>query len=227
MKKIILALFLGMTFSITASAQTLQFTIGDTLWVNDAISNTDIYQLSYVKYTGVDPITVVWERQNENVPSGWATAICDKNLCWGSGISTKEFTMVANEKADLYGHFYTDGNRGTASFTLIVYEKENETNGDTLVIMGRAFGVGVDKVTAADIKVYPNPARTNMTISLPESISGGTIEIYDMLGNKVIVDNVNGNETEVNVANLPVGKYVLRFIDQNGTAYNKRFQKIN
>jgi len=228
MKKIILALFISLSFTMVTKAQTtIQFLEGDTVWVNGEETNADIYRFTHIKFTGADTTTFVWVREEVNVPNGWETAVCDINLCYLSNVSTEEFKLNPNQEGELYPHFYTNNTTGTGSLRIVIYEKENPANADTCVYMMRSFGVGISSVVKADIKVYPNPARTTMTVDLPDNITGGTVEVYDMLGNKVLMNNVSGDEHVVNVANLPVGKYVLRYIDQNGTAYNKRFQKVN
>lgn len=229
MKKTLLLIIVFFALTDLAQAQvTVEFNYPkDTIWVNDDSTQNDAYTIKYVTNTGNAKLDLVWVRVNVDIPNGWETAICDKRLCWGVETDTAYFSLEPAEEGEVYPHFYPNMITGKGCLTLKVYEEENPTNVDSLVYCAKIRPIGIDEVKLEDIKVYPNPAKTTMTISLPETISGGTIEIYDMLGNKVIIDNVSGNETEVNVADLPVGKYVLRFIDQNGTAYNKRFQKVN
>ncbi len=77
---------------------------------------------------------------------------------------------------------------------------------------------GINQITnITHLKVYPNPANNQLSISLPESTNSTKIEIYDMLGNKVIEQKTNATPlANIDVANLSEGNYFLRVIDANG-----------
>ncbi len=62
------------------------------------------------------------------------------------------------------------------------------------------------------LNVYPNPAATNIYV---ENNSGATIEIYNLLGEKVkTIADANRNAV-VNVADLEEGTYIVKVIDGN------------
>jgi hypothetical protein len=66
-----------------------------------------------------------------------------------------------------------------------------------------------------NIKVSPNPAKDNITISSP-AITGDTqLSIFNVNGEKVIERQLTYNETQINISALPRGVYFVRL--QNET----------
>lgn len=64
------------------------------------------------------------------------------------------------------------------------------------------------------LKLYPNPAKTNITISGNKMKQ---IEIVDMLGRQVLTKQLGGTENAtINISNLQRGLFLVRVIDANG-----------
>lgn len=83
------------------------------------------------------------------------------------------------------------------------------------VIVGDA---GVDEISAALWKVFPNPASDNLTIRSSINVQT-TIRIISMEGREVAKYSMNGSELNLNVAelskgiyNIQVGQKVIRFV---------------
>ena len=70
------------------------------------------------------------------------------------------------------------------------------------------------------ISLYPNPAQGVLNISSSNSII--KIEVYDLLGKKVVS---NDNASNVNVADLGKGAYIVKVMQENGSVVAKRFIK--
>ena len=97
------------------------------------------------------------------------------------------------------------GNAVDCSFNLIV---------DTIL--------GVDENTIVnDFSMYPNPATTTVTLESLFSIK--SVEIYNVMGQKVLANQAAGEVHILDVANLPSGIYLVRVTDQNG---NKGIKKL-
>jgi len=77
---------------------------------------------------------------------------------------------------------------------------------------GKMIGVGVSNINGSDvdIKIYPSPASTLLTISAPEKID---ISILGMDG-KVLITQKDAVQT--NVSSLVPGVYMVRIFDQDG-----------
>jgi hypothetical protein len=76
------------------------------------------------------------------------------------------------------------------------------------------------------IKVYPNPASENFTLSIINSINGKyQINIIDMLGNTVISENIDKNDViyskQINLSNVAKGSYILKYTANDNVGYMK------
>ena len=70
------------------------------------------------------------------------------------------------------------------------------------------------------ISLYPNPTQEVLNISSSNSIT--KIEVYDLLGKKV-ASNINASN--VNVADLGKGAYIVKVVQENGSVVAKQFIK--
>ncbi|MEO8761993.1 MAG: T9SS type A sorting domain-containing protein [Bacteroidia bacterium] len=107
------------------------------------------------------------------------------------------------------------------NFTVTVTDTNNcATSASLNVVIPPKPGstLGINQVTNnAHLIVYPNPANNQITISLAEATNNTSIEMYDMLGNKVMEQKINAAIiATINVSNLAEGNYLLRVIDANG-----------
>ncbi|MGC9375277.1 MAG: GEVED domain-containing protein [Bacteroidales bacterium] len=65
-----------------------------------------------------------------------------------------------------------------------------------------------------DVNVYPNPAIDYITVTVENGSRVGTISIYNMIGSLVKVVEINGNEKEVDISDLPAGSYIISVEDE-------------
>lgn len=78
------------------------------------------------------------------------------------------------------------------------------------------------------LRIAPNPASTNVVVSMPELVKGTvTIEIFTVLGSKIsstvyLVD-AGSNAINLNIAQLPDGMYLVR-VSQNDNTSVKRLK---
>ena len=108
----------------------------------------------------------------------------------------------ATAEADLFGIF-------------IVPLNANEEVGTTVAIRFTAEGVlGLQDVNIPTLNVYPNPAKTQVTVTSSSSID--RVELTNILGQKVYENaTVGANQTTVNVADLQNGAYFVRVYSEN------------
>ena len=108
----------------------------------------------------------------------------------------------ATAEADLFGIF-------------IVPLNANEEVGTTVAIRFTAEGVlGLQDVNIPTLNVYPNPAKTQVTVTSSSSID--RIEVTNILGQKVYENaTVGANQTTINVADLQNGSYFVRVYSEN------------
>jgi hypothetical protein len=71
------------------------------------------------------------------------------------------------------------------------------------------------------INLFPNPTTTQLTFTLPENTSNATYTLYDMQGRLQLTGKTSNAQTEINVATLPRGLYVLKIITNQQTVTKK------
>ena len=81
---------------------------------------------------------------------------------------------------------------------------------------------GVEDESLVTLNIYPNPAIDVLNISSQSIIN--TVEIFNVLGQKVITMQVEDTSTEINVSNLNAGIYLIKYEINNSTS-TKKFVK--
>lgn len=62
--------------------------------------------------------------------------------------------------------------------------------------------------------IYPNPVKDILNIGLNKTIS--SVAIYNLLGQEVLVKTVNADQSQLNVANLSKGTYMVKVTAEDG-----------
>lgn len=66
---------------------------------------------------------------------------------------------------------------------------------------------GIDGVQQASLQVYPNPTSGMLTAVVP---TAGEVQLFDMMGRRVLVQQVAGGKVTLDLGGLPQGIYLLR-----------------
>ena len=82
-------------------------------------------------------------------------------------------------------------------------------------------------LTASDLNnltyVYPNPASEQVMIAA--SVKMSKVEIYNIVGQKIYSEDVNGISTSVSTAGFATGQYIVKMYTQSGVAVKKMIVK--
>jgi len=81
-----------------------------------------------------------------------------------------------------------------------------------------------DDVSLNDFKISPNPAKSKVTISLPNGATNLKLDVFDVLGKKVMTKNLSSLNSTFDVSKWNSGIYLMRITSDNGTQ-TKRFVK--
>lgn len=73
------------------------------------------------------------------------------------------------------------------------------------------------------LNLYPNPVVNNLTIENGE----GLVTVYDMTGKLLLQTNITDSKQNINVADLPMGNYVLRIQKASGQVVSRKFVRAN
>ncbi len=80
-----------------------------------------------------------------------------------------------------------------------------------------------DESEAERINIFPNPAASNLKIELPDGVS--TINVYDIMGQRVYQQQVSSATMDINVAEWPTAQYIVEAIYADGHKDITRFMK--
>lgn len=70
------------------------------------------------------------------------------------------------------------------------------------------------------LKIYPNPTSSFLNIEGEGMVS---VEVYNTVGQRVMMQAVNGNSVQINTENLGNGLYIVRIHANDGTMLNHTF----
>lgn len=97
---------------------------------------------------------------------------------------------------------------GTYPVTMTATSGTSVNCGFNLVVQST---LGLDDVVKNNFIVYPNPANSTITIK-GDNIENEEIEMYNMLGQKVLQRSLIANESVINISGLTNGVYSLYFV---------------
>ncbi len=107
------------------------------------------------------------------------------------------------------GYRYTDPSllAGNNFYRLVLYFQ----NGDSLVSPVRKI---VSEPVPSSVQVYPNPTDGNIIIKTPSSCR--EIQIFDVLGRKLMDRAAQGYEQQISIATFSPGVYFLKLFTDSG-----------
>ena len=65
------------------------------------------------------------------------------------------------------------------------------------------------------ISIYPNPSTDNIKVNLPKSMEYASVVVFNVLGKKVIAQEVNATDNIIKVSHLNSGVYLLKVTNGN------------
>ncbi len=112
--------------------------------------------------------------------------------------------------ADATGNCYVTGSfRFTANFGSHQINAQGSLSDFFVAKVGSSIITSVlDIASSNTVTVYPNPTRDMLFVRL-ENGAALRVELYDILGNRVLSQNITDNRP-IKVSHLPAGMYVLR-----------------
>lgn len=88
-------------------------------------------------------------------------------------------------------------------------------------------GLAIEDLANLQFMIYPVPATNQLTIVF-NKISSGEIEIYNLIGEITLQQNiVQSNQSEIDISILTPGNYLIRFIDIDLISCSQLFSKLN
>jgi hypothetical protein len=84
--------------------------------------------------------------------------------------------------------------------------------------------LGIDEFSTNQFKILQNPASNKLLLSLPRATSSFTLDIFDVLGKKILTKQISGVSPSIDVSKWNSGVYLVRLTSDNVTQ-TKRFVK--
>lgn len=81
----------------------------------------------------------------------------------------------------------------------------------------------IDNMERNELLIFPNPASEVLKVRSGQQMA--EIEIINLMGQRVLQQQVNGLEASIVVSSLPNGKYIIRLTNENGAVSTHRFSK--
>jgi hypothetical protein len=87
----------------------------------------------------------------------------------------------------------------------------------------------VNQVTGrhAQVSVYPNPVKDILNVECLVLNENTSVEIYNMIGERVHHQIITSPNCQINVADLCNGIYQLRVLKNNTSVYQTKISKVD
>jgi len=146
---------------------------------------------------------------------------------FGSSTVMQDFTQWGGSFPDGSGRETVAVNKGiwTAGTFLNVtppyeYTGDGAQNGsqfwDTLL--------GIDEFSTDQFKILQNPASDKLLLHLPRIASSITLDVFDVLGKRILTKGINGVSSTIDVSKWNSGVYLVR-LSSDDVTQTKRFVK--
>jgi serine protease AprX len=75
--------------------------------------------------------------------------------------------------------------------------------------------LGTTSLPKTDFKIYPNPIKNSLSVTLPDNLQNGTIEIYNQLGQLVFNDSISKTFSNYQFSDFESGIYIYKIATTN------------
>ncbi len=199
--------------------------------VDGDVGGTYFFQGYYIVNISESSLNLSWQRKAEFAENCLNDQVCTDESCYTPfddgaifnspepvtilpgdstyfkvGASSIEFACCAIHK------YYLTAGLGALQDSITVKFRIGETE---------CF-LGLEEDLTQDIKVYPNPASSELTILLNSYDSQSELKIYSILGEEVLSSKISSGKNEVNIENLANGIYFYTVTEQGHLIESKK-----
>jgi hypothetical protein len=238
MKKVLIVLyFVAILGAGSLSAQSFSISQDSVTGVNNGREAEYVLKTNISNLLSNRPISVKWERYENTYANGWlGNQICVYGNCYYYDVDTGPIVIAASSTESFDAHFGNDFQSGSGSMRVRFYEPNDSAGTLKNVYFGATINVppvGIAKplnnVSSADFQIFPNPAKDFIIVKRPDASNISRIEVYNMLGLKVITQHTDQNniENRIDLLDLQKGVYMIRVFDKsNNVILTKSISKI-
>lgn len=225
MKRTILALILILPLLASAQSGFDAYEIEvDTFFDN---TTQDPVAKGKICNTGASEISLYWRIEPVNVPFGWQSYFCDKNLCYGPSViecpTDKPVVLSVGECGVMDLHLVPGASVEYGTYNVVVWEVGNPSNTLTMNYIFNSTTSTSDEVDLANLTVFPNPTVDYFQLSDQTGVS--RIVVHDVIGKHVKDFNVVSRGI-YDVSEVRNGLYVVNLLsDKNELLKSVRLTK--
>jgi len=152
--------------------------------------------------------------------SPYAVVKLDKNfnLIWQKTINLSNLYTSMSITPSFDGGCYVLGSK-------IGINSEINTLVVKLDAAGNYTNIENNEFETSNILVYPNPANLQLNIKLSSETNNSTFEIYNITGQKILTQNLENTQTQINIESLQQGIYIYKCFDNNKIIETGKFVK--
>lgn len=227
MKKAILLLLVVLINLVVVRSQNITIE-PSSLQVSFLASDYSAEAVSYVQNNSGVVKTLRWIRIVESEPTGWATTVCDKNLCYSPQTSSEDFTLGVDSVGLMKLNIFPNNVDGQAKYQIIIYDVNDSANTSAIMnVDALAKVTGISGITGETVSIYPNPAKGMLYMNLDGSKHITSVDIHNIVGQKVKTVSIQDGEKSVAipVSDLKKGIYFLRIFNNEKEIATKTFSK--
>ena len=218
MKKSPALVLLALLLAASAAIAQVNFTITPNpkvVTVPNPPTVTDVVAHAKIKNLTNQQRTFQWTRTVLDITPDCKTQICDRNNCYFAHVSTKQFTMLAQEDSTLDVHLVSNDPAVPALCCAVVHLKVEEVGNPDNTLTGIYIFEGCTSSTStvgtAPLRLFPNPATDFFSLENAENVA--FIRIFSMEGRVArAFEAVPGGQYPI--ADLPAGSYILSLQNQ-------------
>jgi len=121
--------------------------------------------------------------------------------------------------------FYTPHTSGSQQINITVTDAYGESKTITKeVLVNDNCGSGIGEELINPVSLYPNPARVKVYLDIPKEVTPNNAEIFNSLGQLVIVVKAHNGLNVIDVSDLSVGSYIIK-ISTDTETFSLGFEK--
>ena len=233
-KKLLYVSILLVFSTAIVQAQDLIVTPSDTLALDTSTSCQAESIMTYVlRNNTFDTLRMNWRLVYNTAPHGWNLNYCDPTQCISGlthiGAGTRQFTLNPGTTGTMQFEPIPMSGSGLAYFQIFTWASNDSANTATYLNYRAnitAICTGINEPEQVQISLYPNPVKSEVKIILPQYLSNGRIDIYDLIGSKVYSQPISTTE-DIDLSALETGIYMLRISDSGKIIATRKFTKQN
>jgi hypothetical protein len=136
------------------------------------------------------------------------------------GDSVYNFQIIDSVSATTFSYSDYNATSGTNYYRVTVKKADgcSPDGGSTIYTQSQSnfrfanIPTGIEKISSLKFKLSPNPVSDHFIITLNKSVSEGILNVYNVLGEKLIIQKFNGNHQKISCS-LKSGIYFVELND--------------